>query len=515
MKQLIGALIFGGLAIAYTNIGNFGRYGYVMMILGGICLYLSKTSKSPLEIFNIFNSTDDKHGSASFAKRRDVKELLRPAGECLKLGELQLAPMESFIRNETLHLPRQEAVKHLLLCGGSGSGKSRSFFLPNCAAHVGSYIATDPKSELWRHTSNFGDSLRFAPRDPDGSFAFNWIPLCSDAATAQICARALVSASGNTSNETFWDDSAASLIAAIFAHASTFDKPTPANAYDFYNFYNDVDLATILRCSPSMAAQQLSKGFSIAPPNTRGGIIATADTKLNFLADEKIRRFTSTTKEGTDLSALREKPIRIFWCLAENDVEQLKGLSCLFFTLALFQIKSKDGIPVTLFLDEVANIGKIPKLETEIAILRGRDISVVLGLQSFSQLSKIYGRDAAQVIVDNCATKIFLAGADIETAEMVSKSLGERTIIETLEDGRQVKTQRRLLFPDEIRQIPKNEQLIITSNKKPMKTKRFFYTEPENILKMPALPERTPVMTFKEIPKEQPPAPPPMPDFSN
>jgi hypothetical protein len=48
-----------------------------------------------------------------------------------------------------------------------------------------------------------------------------------------------------------------------------------------------------------------------------------------------------------------------------------------------------------------------------------------------------------------------------------------------------------------------------------MKTKRFFYTEPENILKMPALPERTPVMTFKEIPKEQPPAPPPMPDFSN
>jgi type IV secretion system protein VirD4 len=423
-----------------------------------------------------------------------------------------IAPMKKYLINETLYLPRDESVKHLLLCGGSGSGKSRSFFLPNCAKHSGSYIATDPKSELWQYTSGFAPAIRYAPRDPN-SCPFNWIPLCNDPNIALLCARALVTASGS-SNESFWDDAATSLIAAIFAHASTFPKPTPASAYDFYNFYNDVDLATILRASPSRTAQQLAKGFSIAPVNTRGGIIATVDTKLNFLADRDIRRFTSSAKDCADLSDLRKKPIRVFWCLAENDVEPLKGLSCLFFTLALYQIKSRDGVPVTLFLDEVANIGKIPKLETEIAILRGRDISVVLGLQSFSQLSKVYGRDAAQVIIDNCSTKIFLAGTDNDTAEMVSKSLGERTITETGEDGRQIKTQRRLLFADEIRQIGKYEQLIITSNKKPLRTKRFHYNEPKTERRMPALPKKTPAMTFEALPKEHPPAPPPMPDFT-
>jgi type IV secretion system protein VirD4 len=514
MKDLIAFLIFGGFVLVYTNVGNFRMYGYVMLMFGGVGLYLSKSNKSLLDIFSGFKSTgDDTHGSASFAKRRDIKDLIRPTAERLQSGELQLAPMKSFFRNETLYLPRQETVKHLLLCGASGSGKSRSFFLPNCAGHAGSYIATDPKSELWRHVSGFAPSIRFAPRDPDNSFAFNWIPLCSDPNTALLCARALVTANGSNSNDTFWDDSATSLIASIFAHAATLPAPTPASAYDFYNFYNDVDLVTVLRNSHSITAQRYAKGFADASPNTRGSIIATVDTKLNFLADEKVRRFTSTTKVGLDLSALRKKAIRVFWCLAENDVQQLKGLSCLFFTLALSQIRSQDGVPVTLFLDELANIGKIPHLETEIAVVRGRDISIVLGLQSFSQLSRIYGRDAAQVIVDNCATKIFLAGLDIETAEMVSKSLGERTIIQTLEDGQQVKTQRRLLFPDEVRQIDRNEQLIITSNKKPLKTKRFFYTDPENARKMPALPAKTPIMEFKAVPKVPPPPTPPMPDF--
>jgi type IV secretion system protein VirD4 len=514
MKDLIGIMFFAGVALSYFGTGKYQHYGFGLLGFVGLYFYYTKV-ENPLSFnFPKFKGkSENKHGSASFATRRDLKQLLRPASTPLQPGELSLAPFVSLFRNEVLYLPREETVKHLLLIGAAGSGKSRSFFLPNCAFHVGSFICTDPKSELWRHTSGYAKSIRFAPRDPDNSYSFNWIPLCADSNTALLCARALVSASGGSSSDTFWEDSATSLIAAIFAHAATFPIPTPAAAYDFYNFYSDVELAEVLKNSKSITAQRFSKGFRDASPNTRGSIISTVDTKLNFLADEKVRRFTSTARNPIDFSALRREPIRIFLCLAENDVEPLKGLSCLFFTLCLYQVKSADGVPVTFFLDEAANIGKIPKLETEIAIVRGRDISMILGLQSFSQLSRIYGRDAAQVIIDNCATKVFLSGADIETAEMVSRSLGEKTITERAEDGREIKTQRRLLYPDEIRQIDRNEQLIINSNKKPLKTKRYFFLEPENEKKMPPLPEKVPEMKFLPIPKESPPPPPPMPDF--
>ncbi len=512
MNQIIAIMLLAGVALVYFETGRMRLYGFGLLAFVGLYFYLTKI-ENPFS-FNFKGKSENKHGSASFATRRDLKQLLRPASTPLQPGELSLAPFVTFFSNEALYLPREETVKHLLLIGASGSGKSRSFFLPNCAFHNGSFVCTDPKSELWRHTSGYGKSIRFAPRDPDNSFGFNWIPLCHDPNTALLCARALVSASGGGgSSETFWEDSATSLLAAIFSHAATFAIPTPAAAYDCYNFYSDVELAEVLKNSKSITAQRFSKGFRDASPNTRGSIISTVDTKLNFLADEKVRRFTSTTRNPIDFSALRREPLRIFLCLAENDVEPLKGLSCLFFTLCLYQVKSSDGVPVTFFLDEAANIGKIPKLETEIAVVRGRDISMILGLQSFSQLSRIYGRDAAQVIVDNCATKVFLAGADIETAEMVSRSLGELTVTEQAEDGREIKTQRRLLYPDEIRQIDRNEQLIITSNKKPLKTKRYFYTEPENERKMKPLPQRPPEMKFFPIPKESPPPPPPMPDF--
>jgi type IV secretion system protein VirD4 len=513
MNRIIAIMLVAGVALVYFETGRMRLYGFGLLGIVAAYFYLTKV-QNPFS-FNFpkpKGKSENKHGSASFATRNDIRQLLKPAAQPLKPGELSLAPFKSLFRNESLHLPRDEAVKHLLLIGAAGSGKSRSFFLPNCASHVGSFICTDPKSELWRHTSGYGKSIRFAPRDPDNSFNFNWIPLCDDPNTALLCARALVSASGGSS-ETFWDDASTSLLAAIFSHAATFSIPTPAAAYDFYNFYSDIELSEVLKNSKSITAQRFSKGFRDASPNTRGSIIATVDTKLNFLADEKVRRFTSTTRTPIDFSALRREPLRVFLCLAENDVQALKGLSCLFFTLCLYQVKSQDGVPVTFFLDEVANIGQIPNLATEIAIVRGRDISMILGLQSFSQLSGIYGRDAAQVIVDNCATKIFLAGADIETAEMVSRSLGERTVTERAEDGREIKTQRRLLYPDEIRQIDRHEQLIINTNMKPLKTKRYFFTEPENEKKMPPLPQKTPEMKFLPIPKESPPPPPPMPDF--
>jgi type IV secretory pathway TraG/TraD family ATPase VirD4 len=510
MNDVIGLLFIVGVAFAYFGHGKQQFYGCMMVAASIAIVYFTKTRKLP---FGFKTNLDDTHGSACFGSKRDVKELVKSATTLPGKGEILLAPLNGFFKKEILYLPRQEAVRHVLICGGSGSGKSYGFFLPNCRNYIGSFIATDPKNELWNKTAAFGVSARYAPRDPDNSLCLNWIPLCKDDSNlALLLAQSIVTASGNSS-DAFWDQSASSLIAGLFSHAATFSNPTPSAMFDFFNAYNTVELSKILRKSPSQSARELSKTFCDASPNTQGSIIATVASKLNFMSDRKVRRFTSSNLRPTNLSVLRQRSIRVYWCLEETDVRQLQPLSCLFFALALYQIKQASGkIPITMFLDELANIGKIPGLEVEVAVVRGRDIALVLGLQSYSQLFSIYGERAGQVILDNCSTKIFLSGLTGDVAENVSRCLGVQTTTEKLEDGRTVKTQRRLLFADEVRQLKFQEQLIITGNKKPLRMSRFTYDEPERPIKLKPLPAEI-TQNFDTTEKQRMPPLPVMPKF--
>ena len=136
------------------------------------------------------------------------------------------------LSSQTLVLPRTLALQHGVIVGGSGTGKSFSLFLPNAAfARETSFVATDPKSELWRYASGFHASVRYAPTEPDASVCFNWIPLCADARLAELCARAIVEAGATERQEAPWPDLEAAFLAALFSHASTLAVPTPLTAY--------------------------------------------------------------------------------------------------------------------------------------------------------------------------------------------------------------------------------------------------------------------------------------------
>jgi type IV secretion system protein VirD4 len=511
MNDLLKILTIAGTLAVYFGNAKITNYGYLMLASSAMIIAYK------LNLFNWIlkkarETKEGTHGTAKFATRKDMKDLIT-IDLNLDAGDLLLAPLPKriFCEEEYLYLPSEESMKHILLTGPSGSGKSRGFFMPNCAYFEGSMIITDPKSELWNHTSGFHKrSIRFAPRDPDASASFNWLPFCNDNANlSRLLARAVVTSSGSSTGDKFWEDTSVDLIAGLFAHSATFEIPTPAALYDFFTSQNPASLAEKLSESPSRIAAQLSASFINASENTRGSIIAGVSTNLSFLADDKVRRFTSASVKPVNLKSLRKKKTAVYWCLAENDVAQLRPLSSLFFSLVLHQVKESTGtLPVSFFLDEIGNIGVISSLSIEIAILRGRGISLILGIQSFSQIYALYGEREGQIIIDNCATKIFLSGCDTDTAERVSKSLGETTVTEFRtsegdkgESRTPIKTQRRLLYADEIRQIDRDQQIIITSNKRPILSPRFFYTEKPFSRKMPAL-EEAKTMDF---PKEPPP----------
>jgi type IV secretion system protein VirD4 len=521
MRDLLLILGIGGALLIQFG-GTNARYGYLM--IGAAALIAFGKAKGFGQIFNFAKSkSDGTHGSARFAARRDMQKLIVDNLE-INPGELLLAPLgkrfKFFGQSEYLFLPADEAVKHILLTGPSGSGKSRGFFMPNCMAFESSMIVTDPKSELWKHTSGFHrNAARFAPRDPDASTGFNWIPFCKDANLVRLLARAVVTSSGASGGEKFWEDAETDLIAGLFSHAAGFKIPTPAAIYDFFTSQNPATLAESLSESPSKIAAQLSASFINASENTRGSIIAGVSTKLSFLTDENVRRFTSASDTVINFESLRREKAAVYWCLEENDVAQLRPLSSLFFTLVMYQVKQSTGnLPVTFFLDELANIGKIPNLEIEITVVRGRGISLVLGIQSYSQIYAVYGERQGQIIIDNCSSKIYLSGCDYDTAERVSKALGETTITEFREtEGERggsstpVKTQRRLFYADEIRQIDRNQQIVITGNVKPILSRRFFYTDEPHTAKTSALGETRTMQFEKQQPlsKQKKIAPPP------
>lgn len=422
-------------------------------------------------------------------------------------------------------LPRIEALRHGLVVGGSGSGKSRGFICPNAAWAVGtSLVCTDPKSELWNLTSGHRErAVRYAPAEPENSECFNWIPLCSSARYAAICARAIVESGNTSSTDQAWLDTESAFLAGIFAHASTLTEPTPLSAYRLFTRQSIDSLISVLLNSSSESARSEAMIFSQTQERMRGSIVPVVAAKMDWLMDSSVARFTSASVKAPDFSNLRVTPSALYWCLRESDISRLKPLTALFFTILLEQLASKgedgQGVAVTLLLDEFANIGVLPDFATTIAIARGRGVSLWLGIQALSQLEAVYGKANAQTIISNCGTKIALSGLDVDSAEYFSRALGDETasVAKRTRHGlfnasfshTKDEHTRRLMTPDEIRRLDSNEFIAIVGNQRPMRLTKYFYSSAPKQKAATASLGKARSIEVSEPQRE----PPPLPDF--
>ncbi len=497
---------FAGLAASQwiasqDRLNNIGDAGFVLFIFVLLIGLIKVSSGSRGMAGNSASDEDEYHGTARFATKKEIATLTVKRGDVPTSGGFILAPSEPDKgRKGQVVLPRIESVKHGLILGGSGTGKSRGYFLPNCAQSVGtSLVVTDPKSELWTLTSGFQErALRFAPAEPQATEGFNWIPLCSNARMAELCARAIMESGqkgGNT--DQFWIDAESAYLAAIFAHASTLAEATPLTAYRLFTRQTPDALLKQLLESSSETAREQAIIFTQTDPRLKGAIVPAVAARLQFLRDTNVQRFTSATASAPDFGRLRHEPTAIYWCLREQDIARLRPLTSLFFTVLLEQLAGEqvpdgvDGVPITMMLDEFANIGVIPEFETTVSLARGRGVAIWLGIQSLSQLDKSYGHSNAQTIISNCATKIALHGLDFQTAKSISDMLGERTIVAKRSSlnfstggigvGRSGTEHRRpLMTPDEVMRLSEQEAIIRTGNKYPMKLNKGYYDYPAN-----------------------------------
>lgn len=153
---------------------------------------------------------------------------------------------------------------------------------------------------------------------------------------------------------------------------------------------------------------------------------------------------------------------------------------------ALMRFGGSLPTPVHFILDEFANIGTVPDFERTIAVVRSRNISCSIILQSLSQLKAAYD-DSAQTITDCCDTMLFLGGKSSETNREISEAIGKQTLSTlSVNDSRgsnssttrnYAKGERDLMQASEVGRLPRDEAIVMISGTFPMRDKKFVLEE--------------------------------------
>lgn len=245
--------------------------------------------------------------------------------------------------------------------------------------------------------------------------------------------------------------------------------------------HDDPDLQEAWRLAQGLkfAARQY-RPFTQGAGETKKGIIISLGVRLAPLTVGPVREILSDDNLGIDrIGGYQDEheggwkhpngKTAIFLALPDED-PTFNFLAAIFYQCLFDSIirrcRTYPGeclaTPLHCFLDEFANVGRIPNFDKLIATIRSRKVSVSIILQTIAQLKTMY-KDSWETIVGNCDSVLFLGGNEQSTTEWLSKLLGKETIdIRTTSDSKGVsgshttnyqRTGRELLTPDELAQL--------------------------------------------------------------
>ena len=391
------------------------------------------------------------YGSARWGNAKDIEPYIDPDF----YNNVLLTQTERLTMNSRPKSPKYARNKNVLVIGGSGSGKTRFFVKPNLMQMHSSYCVTDPKGTILiecgkllagngykikvLNTINFKKSMHYNP------FAY----LHSEKDILKLVNTIMVNTKGEgeKSSEDFWTKAEklyyTALIGYIYYEAPEEEKNFTTlldmiNASeareDDEDFKNPVDLMfdRLEEKDPEHFAVKQYKKYKLAAGKTAKSILISCGARLAPFDIRELRELMET--DDLELDTLGDRKTALFVIISDTD-DTFNFIVAMMYT-QLFNLlcdKADDvyggrlPVHVRCLLDEVANIGQIPKLEKLIATIRSREISACLILQAQSQLKAIY-KDNADTIVGNCDTTLFLGGKEKTTLKEMSELLGKETI---------------------------------------------------------------------------------------
>ena len=202
--------------------------------------------------------------------------------------------------------------------------------------------------------------------------------------------------------------------------------------------------------------------------NTYKSITATFGEKMSLFDDVNVANITSST--DFDFDILGKKPTAIYIIVPDEDKTYYSLITIVIGLLYKELVKLANSneekkLPVQIdwLLDEFANCPPLDDIEAIVSVSRSRGMRFHFFIQSLSQLDNVYGKEVAQIILDNCGL-VYLKTNTQETAEAISKRLGKKTIesssisqsVSKLDYNGNRSTSlmgRELLTPEEVKQL--------------------------------------------------------------
>ena len=412
------------------------------------------------------------YGSARWGTAADIAPYIDPVPD----WNIPLTRTESLTMTSRPKQPKYARNKNILVIGGSGSGKTRFFVKPSIMQMHSSYVITDPKGQLLKETGKM--LLHGAPkldengkpvRDDRGriiyepyrikvlntinfSKSMKYNPLAYVRSEKDILKLVNViiantKGDGEKSSEDFWVKAERLLYCALIGYIWYEAEPEERNFITLLDLLNaceareddetykspvDILFDDLAKKQPEHFAVKQYVKFKMAAGKTLKSILVSCGARLAPFDIKELRDIM--TEDELELDTMGDRKTALFLIMSDTDTtfnfviamlqSQLFNLLC---DKADDFYNGRLPVHVRLILDEFANIGQIPNFDKLIATIRSREISASIILQSQSQLKTIY-KDAADTIVGNCDSTLFLGGKEKGTLKEISELLGKETI---------------------------------------------------------------------------------------
>ena len=412
------------------------------------------------------------YGSARWGTAADIAPYIDPVPD----WNIPLTRTESLTMTSRPKQPKYARNKNILVIGGSGSGKTRFFVKPSIMQMHSSYVITDPKGQLLTETGKM--LLHGAPkldengkpvRDSRGkviyepyrikvlntinfSKSMKYNPLAYVRSEKDILKLVNViiantKGDGEKSSEDFWVKAERLLYCALIGYIWYEAEPEERNFITLLYLLNaceareddetykspvDILFDDLAKKQPEHFAVKQYVKFKMAAGKTLKSILVSCGARLAPFDIKELRDIM--TEDELELDTMGDRKTALFLIMSDTDTtfnfviamlqSQLFNLLC---DKADDFYNGRLPVHVRCLLDEFANIGQIPNFDKLIATIRSREISASIILQSQSQLKTIY-KDAADTIVGNCDSTLFLGGKEKGTLKEISELLGKETI---------------------------------------------------------------------------------------
>lgn len=435
-----------------------------------------------------------------------------------------------FTKSERISFFNWKLNQNTLILGGSGSGKTRGFVMPNILQAHSSFIVTDPKGEILEKGGYFlekikGYKIRVLNLDEkaqsDGYNPFVYIHperAGYEERVLSLIEAIIINTDGGEKkggSDPFWDKAERLFLQAIFFFTTDGFVEAERNMNTVFKLIgmleiaeeedtrnSDLDVFAALFAEKfgenHIGVQQYKEFRSKASGKTAKSIVISAVARLAPFRTSEVKRIFSY--DSMRLDRVGEEKTAIFVVVPPTDTS-FNFIAGMLFT-QLFQelqycatqVHKHDGqrlpVPCRFILDEFANTCTIPNFVKILAYARSFGIGIVPILQSLEQIKNMY-KDEWGVIVDNCNTLLYLGSiTHMDTLEYMSKLLGKGTFDKRttgVTKGRQGSSSqnfdevgRELMMPDEIRQMPKKDCLFIVGGRPGFYSEKYEYKDHPN-----------------------------------